>query len=116
MKSTLIGATINIILNYILIKKVGTIGSGIATAISYFVISIIRIVQVKKQIKLQIEFRRIIPSYILLILLTAFVSLGIKNVVAISSVLVITLVVLNSKYILQLKGVGLALIGKRRKK
>jgi len=116
MKSTLIGATINIILNYILIKKVGTIGAGIATAISYFVISIIRIVQVKKQIKLQIEFRRIIPSYILLILLTAFVSLGIKNVVAISSVLVITLVVLNSKYILQLKGVGLAIIGKRRKK
>lgn len=116
MHSTLAGALLNIILNYALIKEIGTIGAGIATAISYFVISVIRTVQVKKQMKLQIEFRRIIPSYILLILLTAFVSLEIKNVAAISSVLVFLLVVLNSKYIIQLKNAGLTLIGKRWRK
>lgn len=107
MNSTLVGALLNIVLNFVLIKQVGAIGPGIATVISYFVISIIRTVQVKQQMKLQIEFKRIILSYILLILLSIAVSLDIKNVVAISSILVTLIAILNIKYIKKLKNVGL---------
>ena len=43
----MIGAIVNIVLNIMLIKFVGVIGAAIATAISYFVVWIIRMVNVK---------------------------------------------------------------------
>ena len=106
MKSTLIGATINIILNYILIKKVGTIGAGIATAISYFVVSRIRIIQVKRKINLHVEFRKLNFSYLLLTILAVFISSGLssdsKKSLIISIVVLIVLIWLNSKALVEL--------------
>jgi O-antigen/teichoic acid export membrane protein len=109
MNSTLVGATVNIVLAYILIKQIGTIGAGIATTVSYLSISIIRTIQVKKQMKLHIEFKRIIPSYLLLILLTAFISMGIKSMPLVIFI-VILLFILNLKHIIQITKAGAIII------
>ena len=65
--STVIGAITNIGLNIILVYIIGPIGAAIATVISYFVIWLFRIVQVKKYIKLHISLRRDLISYIILV-------------------------------------------------
>lgn len=113
MNSTLIGAAINIILNYLMIKEVGTIGAGISTVISYFIISLIRIIQVKREIKIHLELKRIVPSYILLVLLAIIVSVNIKYVYYIAILILVMLVWLNSKYILEMIRVGRSYISKR---
>ena len=65
--TTIGGAIINIILNFILIGKVGVIGAAIATAISYFVVWAIRIIVVQRKYKLKLNVKRDIIAYITLI-------------------------------------------------
>ncbi len=102
MYSTLVGAIVNIALAFILIKQIGTIGAGIATTISYFSISIIRTIQVKKQMKLHIEFKRIIPSYILLVLLASIILIDIDNSCILAFIILLILILLNSNYLIVL--------------
>ncbi len=99
--STLIGAGVNIILNFVLIKRVGTFGAGISTAISYFIISIIRIVQVEKKMHLNLEYARIITSYILLVVLIKYVLN--TNIIIIGFILSLLLMI-NKKHILDFLG------------
>lgn len=54
MYTTLLGAGINIILNFILIPKYKLIGAAIATLVSYFVVFIVRIVDTKKYLPITI--------------------------------------------------------------
>jgi O-antigen/teichoic acid export membrane protein len=58
MVSTLIGAVINVVLNFILIPHFKVYGAIIATVISYFVIMVVRIVDVKKSLKIDIACKR----------------------------------------------------------
>ena len=66
--STMIGAIVNIVLNIILIKFIGVIGAAIATAISYFVVWVIRMVNAKKYITLKLNIKRDLVVYITLVL------------------------------------------------
>lgn len=68
--TTIIGAIINIILNIILINKIGAIGAAIATAISYCVVFTIRLLTLKKYIKLDINLKKDIVVYVLLVIQT----------------------------------------------
>lgn len=54
MYTTLLGAGINIILNFILIPKYKLIGAAIATLVSYFVVFIVRIIDTKKYLPITI--------------------------------------------------------------
>ena len=58
----------NLFLNIILIKFVGVIGAAIATAISYFAVWLIRMVNAKKYIRLKINIRRDLVAYFILVL------------------------------------------------
>lgn len=66
MVSTLIGAIGNIILNFILVPKYGGIGAAIATAISYFAIMLIRMIDVCGFIELEINIKRFVIQFGLL--------------------------------------------------
>ncbi len=67
-KSTSVGAIVNIILNIILVGRIGVIGAAIATVISYFVTWVIRFISVKKYIRMNIRiFRDSIAYFILFI-------------------------------------------------
>lgn len=63
MFSTLIGAIGNIVLNFMLIPIYGGMGAAIATAISYFVIMSIRIIDVRRFVALNIDFKRFIFQF-----------------------------------------------------
>ena len=66
--STVLGALSNIILNFILIPLYEIFGAAIATAISYLIIFIIRIINTRKILSFNIKYVR---DLILLLLLTA---------------------------------------------
>ncbi len=65
--STIMGAIINLILNFVFTPIYGAMGAAIATAISYIVVWAFRYVQSRKYIKLKINLTRDIIAYILLI-------------------------------------------------
>lgn len=77
--STIMGAIINLILNFVFTPIYGAMGAAIATAISYIVVWAFRYVQSRKYIKLKINLTRDIVAYILLIVQSLLVLIeGLK--------------------------------------
>lgn len=68
--STVAGAITNIALNIILTISIGAMGAAISTAVCYCEIWIIRLFHSKKYIKLEINLKRDVVSYALLVLQT----------------------------------------------
>lgn len=66
--TTLISAGINVILNSLLIPAIGVQGATIATAVSYFVMWIIRLLISRKYIRIKINIVRDLFLYLLLVL------------------------------------------------
>ena len=66
MISTLTGAIGNIILNFALIPSIGGMGAAIATVISYLVIMVIRMADVKKIVEIDINPRKFVLQFFLL--------------------------------------------------
>lgn len=66
-KTTVAGAIVNILLNFLLIHYFGVIGAAIATMISYIVTWAMRLFYAKKYIKLRLNIKKDIVVYILLI-------------------------------------------------
>lgn len=67
-KTTIMGASINTILNIVLVFKFGAVGAAIATMVSYVVVWAARIWEANKLVRLEIRIRRDVMSYIILIL------------------------------------------------
>lgn len=65
--STIIGAIINILLNFVLIWKYSAYGAAIATMISYFIVFLIRLKVLKKHIAMKTNMLTNWISYILLL-------------------------------------------------
>ena len=57
MLSTIVGGVSNIIINIILIPSMGALGAAIATAISYFAVMIIRMIDVGKKVEICISIK-----------------------------------------------------------
>ncbi|MGR6836805.1 lipopolysaccharide biosynthesis protein [Syntrophomonas erecta] len=70
--STTIGAITNIVLNIILIYLIGAMGAAIATATSYFVVWVIRLINSKKYIAIKINLKRDLFVYFILVLQAVF--------------------------------------------
>lgn len=66
-KSTLIGATINIIFNLFLVPFLGAIGAAYATMISYFTVWLLRCFKALSYVKIKIKFLRDFIAYIILV-------------------------------------------------
>lgn len=71
-KSTVMGALINTILNFLLVYKIGSIGAAIATLVSYFTVWLIRYYYMKKIISLKIKIKRDIFAYCILVIQAIF--------------------------------------------
>lgn len=66
-QSTVVGAVSNIVLNLILTPMMGALGAAIATAVCYFVVWVMRYWHSKKFIKLRINLKRDLVTYVLLV-------------------------------------------------
>ena len=102
--STIIAALANIIANFLMIPLWGAMGAGIATLLSYFLVWLIRLWDTRKIIKLSLNLKKDILSYLLLIMQICVMCMEIKHyyiwMIAIWMVLVILhreaiLVILN---------------------
>lgn len=62
------GAVINIVLNFILIPHIGTMGAAIATCLSYIMVFVFRIVHTRKYLKYEIANKKFVIGSICLVL------------------------------------------------
>ena len=76
--STLVGATVNIILNMLIIPYLGALGGALTTFISYFIVWIIRYIDIKKVIKIENQCIRDRTCLVLLLINTLFITLDVK--------------------------------------
>lgn len=67
------GALLNIVLNWILIKRIGIAGAAIATAVGYIVVFVYRVVDTKKYVKINLCKLQYIMALIILFAMAATV-------------------------------------------
>jgi len=66
--TTAVGASINLLLNWLMIPRYGPVGAAAATFISYFVVFVIRAVDTRRYIRINMQPMRILASLGLLLL------------------------------------------------
>lgn len=64
--STLVGAAVNVVLNFLVVPIIGPLGAAISTTLCYVIVWGIRLFQSRKYIKMRINLMRDITSYIML--------------------------------------------------
>ena len=98
--STTVGALLNIILNFVLIPEFNGYGAAIATLVSYFSIWIFRIFDSRKIIQLNIEIKKDVVNYIIIIVMSVLmlaVSSKIKYLLL--CVCIITMLINEKKFL-----------------
>ena len=63
--SVAIGAVVNIVLGLILIQSIGVVGASVATAVSFFVTWIVRMLTIQKLVRLKTRWVQTIVTYVL---------------------------------------------------
>ncbi len=66
-KTTLTGAIINLLLNFVLVYFIGPLGAAVATLVSYFAVWLIRLLAVRRRVKFALPWVRDALSYGLLV-------------------------------------------------
>lgn len=89
MITTLSGALINIIVNYIFIRLTGIWGAAIGTATAYIVIAVVRVFDIGRMIDIKVNIVKTIANSLIIIIHAVLVSLNILTGMA--SLLAITL-------------------------
>ena len=95
-QSTVIGAALNLIMNIIFTPIIGPLGAAIATAISYFIVWLIRYIRSRSLIQLRIRLIRDLLTYVILVA-QSLVLLFVNNNVflyAIQCALVLSIIIL----------------------
>ena len=100
--STLIAAGVNIILNIVLIWIFhDAVGAAIATAISYIVVWLVRLIHLRKYITLHLNKAILISNYVLIAVQTGVCQLGFTVLsVSIQTGILILLIIVNRTYLL----------------
>lgn len=98
--STVIGALINIILNFYFVKKYGSMGAAFTTMIGFAVMFYIRSKSIQKIVKLQINIVKDLLMYILLLVQAIVVSFEVPYGWIIALIVFIILMIINYKYVI----------------
>lgn len=96
-KTTIVGALLNFILNVLLVSHMGAIGAAISTMTSYIVVFVIRLIICRRYIHFELNLRRDVFLYCLLLIQTAFLFIETKNVLLVQ-LLVLCLIIYMLKY------------------
>lgn len=99
--STMIGAVINTILNFVLVPYIGVMGAAIATLVSNVIIWLVRLQRSKRYIHIRVNYLKHTAMYFLLFV-QFIVCLGGFTVVPIimQSIILVALVMTNRKLII----------------
>lgn len=99
--TTILGAGTNIILNILFIPSIGALGAAIATAVSYIVVWITRLVDSRKILPITINYKVDLSSYLLIILQCVVTYFSFRYWYMISAVLCMLIIVMNRKVVLE---------------
>ena len=98
--TTMVGAVLNIILNFILIPSpLGVQGAAIATFVSYLLIFVIRAVNVLKYIPFKMYYKTVIVNTVILILQTVFMVCDLPFNIAVQVAAIVLMCIVNFKFI-----------------
>ena len=100
--STVIGAVVNVIAGYLLSVLIVPIGAALGTLLSYIIVWLIRLVDVKKYMKLRINLKRDVISYVVL-LLQAIELIYVKEGILLYSTQTILFLIILLMYMNELK-------------
>lgn len=76
LKSSTIGAVVNLILNFLLINLFGILGAAVATCVGYLTVLIFRIFDTKKYVKINYKEKKVYINLLLLLLMLLSVYLN----------------------------------------
>lgn len=84
--SVMVGAIVNIVLNYLLIEPLGGLGAAIATMTSFFVVWLMRVILVQRIVIVRVPILETVVSYIILIVSALLITFEVKH----AEILIIT--------------------------
>ncbi len=93
--SVVISSVCNIVLNFVLMEYLGAVGAACATAISFFVMWLVRFITAQKFIKIKINILKTALSYTILMAYTVYFSYSIKYAPVICFAAIAAVIVLN---------------------
>lgn len=111
--STCIGAASNILMNFIMIPVIGAMGAAIATAASYIIIWLVRIVHSRKIIKFNIRHRRDIILYIILLFQVILASIDNRFTLISSALLCIIECFMLKSFLIEMYRFGISFLRKK---
>ena len=85
----------NIVLNFVLMEFLGTLGAACATAISFFVMWLVRFITAQKFIQIKINVFKTVATYIILMAYTVYFSYSVKYAPIVSLIAIAAVVALN---------------------
>ena len=97
MISTIIGAIASLISSIILVPTIGVIGATISMIISYSIITIIRIIDTNKYIKLTVNYKKIILSVVFLFVLSIILISKLHNKIILSIIIFLIILLIHTK-------------------
>ena len=98
--TTLLGAGSNILLNLLLIPRIGALGAAIATMFSYIIVWITRLIDSRKILPISINYKVELTSYALIFVQCFVTYMGFRFWYVMSAVLCMAIVALNYQIIL----------------
>lgn len=115
--TAMLGAVLNIILNFILIPSpLGVQGAAIATFISYFAIFVIRALNARKYIPFNIYFPQVILNTAVILVQSVFMILSLPFNTAVQVISIILLLAINYKFIIVFINKSLSFLKIKRRK
>lgn len=111
--TTVIGATVNLLLNFLLTPVLGIKGTALATAVSFFITWIIRAIDTRKFVKINYDLRVVVLPLIIFTAQTVTISLGYYNLF-IQAALFLCIILLFSNQIISLLNKLLGIVSNRR--
>jgi len=94
-----VGAGVNIVLNLILIPKIGSQGAAIATFVSYLAVFVIRTYDAKKYIPFKTHFITVSLNTLIVLFQTGYMLFGLPFNYPVQAAAFVSLLLINFKFI-----------------
>jgi len=95
MVSTVSGAIVSLVISFVLIPSIGITGALIASVLSYLVVVIIRIIDIKRFVTLDINYKHLIVNFVLVLIQAIILSKEGDYKIIISFVISLIIILIN---------------------
>ena len=97
LKTTIIGALVNVVLNYFLIKAWGINGAALATMVSFFVMWIVRAIDTREFIKIKYQYTKMVISLVAIFVQAFVIAVGSTYVFMVGLICLVIVIISYNK-------------------